>query len=172
MYDQLADRWFVSEFGSLGSDLGLAIGVSETNDPTGAYNVYQFDMGSFPDYPHYGLWHDGYYGTANYSSLNKTAAFVMERDVMLAGGSNPKVVLFDLPGVISNPLNVKSAEPAHLLGTEVNTDLPGYITYLQDDAWAAGITFDHIKVWEIDMNWNVPENSTISDPLELPTDSI
>ena len=170
MYDQLADRWFVSEFGSLGSNLGLAIGVSETNDPTGAYNVYQFDMGSFPDYPHYGLWHDGYYGTANYSSLNKTAAFVMERDVMLAGGSNPKVVLFDLPGVISNPLNVKSAEPAHLLGTEVNTDLPGYITYLQDDAWAAGITFDHIKVWEIDMNWNVPENSTISDPLELPTD--
>ena len=170
MYDQLADRWFVSEFGSLGSNLGLAIGVSETNDPTGAYNVYQFDMGSFPDYPHYGLWHDGYYGTANYSSLNKTAAFVMERDVMLAGGSNPKVVLFDLPGVISNPLNVKSAEPAHLLGTEVNTDLPGYITYLQDDDWAAGITFDHIKVWEIDMNWNVPENSTISDPLELPTD--
>lgn len=170
MYDQLADRWFVSEFGALGSDFGLAIGVSETNDPTGAYNVYQFDMGSFPDYPHYGLWHDGYYGTANYSSLNKTAAFVMERDVMLAGGSDPKVVLFDLPGVISNPLNVKSAEPAHLLGTEVNTDLPGYITYLQDDAWAAGITFDHIKVWEIDMNWNVPENSTISDPLELPTD--
>jgi hypothetical protein len=170
LYDQLADRWFVSEFGSLGSNLGLAIGVSVTNDPTGAYNVYQFDMGSFPDYPHYGLWHDGYYGTANYSNLNKTAAFVMERDVMLAGGSNPKVVLFDLPGVISNSLNVKSAEPANLLGTELNTDLPGYITYLQDDGWAAAITFDHLKVWEIDMNWNIPDNSTISDPLVIPTD--
>lgn len=170
LYDQLADRWFVSEFGSLGSNLGLAIGVSVTNDPTGAYNVYQFDMESFPDYPHYGLWHDGYYGTANYSNLNKTAAFVMERDVMLAGGSNPKVVLFDLPGAISNSLNVKSAEPAHLLGTELNTDLPGYITYLQDDGWSAAITFDHLKVWEIDMNWNIPGNSTISDPLEIPTD--
>ncbi len=85
LYDQLADRWVVSEFGSLGSDLGLAIGVSETNDPTGAYNVWQFDMGSFPDYPHYSVWHDGYYGTANDSSLNKTAAFVMERDAMIAG---------------------------------------------------------------------------------------
>ena len=36
LYDQLADRWFVSEFGSLNNS--LAIGVSETNDPTGAYN--------------------------------------------------------------------------------------------------------------------------------------
>ncbi|HAT65085.1 MAG TPA: hypothetical protein DCS66_10855, partial [Flavobacteriaceae bacterium] len=30
LYDQLADRWVVSEFGNLGSNLGLAIGVSET----------------------------------------------------------------------------------------------------------------------------------------------
>ena len=170
LYDQLADRWVVSEFGSLGSDLGLAIGVSETNDPTGAYNVWQFDMGSFPDYPHYSVWHDGYYGTANYANQNKTAAFVMERDAMLAGATSPRVVLFDLPGVISNPLNVKSAEPANLLGTDYDPDSPGYITYLQDDGWAAAITFDHIKVWEIDMNWNVVENSTISDPLEIPTD--
>ena len=170
MYDQLADRWFVSEFGSLGGDLGLAVGVSVTNDPTGAYNVYQFDMGSFPDYPHYGLWHDGYYGTANYSNQGETAAFVMERDVILAGGAEPKVVLFDLPEVVSNPLNVKSAEPANLLGTEIDTNLPGYITYLQDDGWASAITYDHLKVWEIDMDWNNVANSTISDPLEIPTD--
>ena len=170
MYDQLADRWFVSEFGNLGSDLGLAVGVSVTNDPTGAYNVYQFDMGSFPDYPHYGLWHDGYYGTANYSNQGETAAFVMERDVILAGGAEPKVVLFDLPEVVSNPLNVKSAEPANLLGTEIDTNLPGYITYLQDDGWASAITYDHLKVWEIDMDWNNVANSTISDPLEIPTD--
>jgi hypothetical protein len=170
MYDQLADRWFVSEFGNLGGDLGLAVGVSVTNDPTGAYNVYQFDMGAFPDYPHYGLWHDGYYGTANYSNQGKTAAFVMDREVILAGGSNPQVVLFDLPEVVSNPLNVKSAEPANLLGTEIDTNLPGYITYLQDDGWAAAITYDHLKVWEIDMDWNNVANSTISDPLEIPTD--
>ncbi len=170
MYDQLADRWFVSEFGNLGGDLGLAVGVSVTNDPTGAYNVYQFDMGSFPDYPHYGLWHDGYYGTANYSNQGETAAFVMERDVILAGGAEPKVVLFDLPEVVSNPLNVKSAESANLLGTEIDTNLPGYITYLQDDGWASAITYDHLKVWEIDMDWNNVANSTISDPLEIPTD--
>jgi hypothetical protein len=171
MYDQLADRWFVSEFGALGADLGLAIGVSETNDPTGAYNVWQFDMGAFPDYPHYGIWHDGYYGTANYAGLNKTAAFVMERDAMLDGAASPKFVLFDLPGVVSNPLGVKSAEPANLLGTDYDPESPGYITYQQDDGWAAAITYDHLKIWEINMDWNVVGNSTISDPLEIPTDA-
>tara|TARA_R110000787_G_scaffold59922_8_gene135858 strand:+ start:24934 stop:27885 length:2952 start_codon:yes stop_codon:yes gene_type:complete len=173
MYDQLADRWFVSEFGNLGSDLGLAIGVSVTNDPTGAYNVYQFDLDGFPDYPHYGIWHDGYYGTANYfptAGAATTNGFVMERDAMLAGDPSPQMALFDLPGVVANPSQVKSAEPANLLGTEIDTDLPGYITYLQDDGWAASITFDHIKVWEIDVNWNNIANSTISSPLEIPTD--
>lgn len=168
MYDQLADRWFVSEFGSLGSNFGLAIGVSVTNDPTGAYNVYQYDFGVLPDYPHYGLWHDGYYGTFN--SGNQSGAFVMERDVMLEGGTNPQIVIFDLPSIVWNPLNVRSAEPANLLGTEIDTDLPGYFTYLQDDAWAASITFDHLKVWEVDINWNIAANSTISSPLEIPTD--
>ena len=53
----------VSEFGSLNNS--LAIGVSETNDPAGAYNVYQYVFSGFPDYPKYGVWHDGYYGTVN-----------------------------------------------------------------------------------------------------------
>ena len=173
MYDQLADRWFVSEFGSLGSDLGLAIGVSETNDPAGAYNVWQFDLDGFPDYPHYGIWHDGYYGTSNYfpsSGPSTTNGFVMDRAAMLAGEPDPQMVLFDLPGVIPNQLNVKSAEPAHLLGTDIDTSLPGYITYLQDDNWSAAIPFDHLKIWEIEMNWLVAANSTISAPLVIPTD--
>ena len=63
MYDQLADRWFVSQFGSLSNSLALM--VSETNDPTGSYHLYQYSLSSFPDYPHYGVWPDGYYVTAN-----------------------------------------------------------------------------------------------------------
>lgn len=168
MYDQLADRWFVSEFGSLGSNLGLAIGVSVTNDPTGAYNVYQYDFGLLPDYPHYGLWHDGYYGTFN--SGGDSGAFVLERDEMLEGGASPQLVRFDLPLVVWNPLTIRSAEPANLLGTEVDTDLPGYFTYLQDDAWGGNIPFDHLKVWEVEMDWNNADNSTISAPLEIQTD--
>ena len=168
LYDQLADRWIVSEFGA-GTNT-LSIGVSETNDPTGAFNVWDFTHpAGFPDYPHYGIWHDGYYGTVNLPGVNGNSTIVLERDVMLAGGANPQMAVFTLPGNIYNPNQVKSAEPANLLGTDIDTGLPGYITYLQDDAWG-GVDFDHLKVWEIYMDWANINNSTISDPLEIPTD--
>jgi hypothetical protein len=165
MYDQLADRWFVSEFGSLSNS--LAIGVSDTSDPTGAYNVYQFSLDQFPDYPHYSVWPDGYYLTANKGGAN--TVYVIERDVVLAGDPNPQMVGFGLPGVSQNPNTVYSPEPANLLGTTYPADVPGYITYLQDDGWG-GISFDHLKVWEIEVDWGNIGNSTISQPLEIPTD--
>lgn len=165
LYDQLADRYFVSEFGSLSNS--LAIGVSDTNDPTGAYNVYQFSLDAFPDYPHYSVWPDGYYLTANKGGTNKV--YAIERDVMLAGGPNPQIVGFPLPGGVQNSNTVLSPEPANLTGTSFPADVPGYIVYLQDDGWS-GITFDHLKVWEIEVDWVTIGNSTISSALEIPTD--
>lgn len=166
-YDQLADRWVVSEFGSLNNS--LAIGVSTTSDPAGTYNVYQYVFSGFPDYPKYGLWHDGYYGTVNLNGQT-TQGFVMERDQMLVGGPAPQIIIFNLPDIIINPNQVKSPEPASLLGTTYDSDAPGYITYLQDDGWTGAITFDHLKVWEIDVDWTNVGNSTISAPLEITTD--
>jgi len=165
LYDQLADRYFVSEFGSLSNS--LAIGVSDTNDPTGAYNVYQFSLDAFPDYPHYSVWPDAYYLTANKGGTNKV--YAIERDVMLAGGANPQIVGFPLPGSVQNTNTVLSPEPANLTGTSFPADVPGYIVYLQDDGWS-GVTFDHLKVWEIEVDWVTIGNSTISTALEIPTD--
>ena len=168
LYDQLADRWMVSEFGAASNS--LSIGISVTNDPTGNYYVYDYvHPNGFPDYPHYGLWHDGYYCTVNIPGYSGNDALVFEREVMLNGGDNPQMAIFSLPEIVYNPVQVKSPEPANLLGTNINTDLPGYFTYLQDDAWG-GVDFDHIKVWELDMNWGNISSSTMSDPLEIPTD--
>ncbi len=167
LYDQLADRWLVSEFGSINGGNSLAIGVSTTNDPTGTYNVYQFGFSGFPDYPHYAVWPDGYYGTINLGGQT-TRAFVIERDVLLAGGTSPEIAIFALPGVVVNPNNIKSPEAANLLGTTLPPNTPGYITYLQDDAWS-GVAFDHLKIWEIAVNPTNFANSTISAPLIIPT---
>ena len=165
LYDQLADRYFVSEFGSVGN--GLAIGVSVTNDPTGEYHVYQYSFDAFPDYPHYSIWPDAYYLTANKGGANKV--YAIERDVILAGDPDPQIIGFPLPGNSSNPNTVLSPEPANLTGVDYPDDLPGYIVYLQDDGWS-GITYDHLKIWEIDVDFDNPTSSTISSPLEIPTD--
>ena len=162
MYDQLADRWFVSQF-NVGTN-GLAIAISETPDPTGAYFLYEYPLDAFPDYPHYAVWHDAYYLTAN--KFTGSNIYALDRDEMLAGGANPGIQGFNLPGIINNPNTVFSPEPAYLLGTEFDPDTPGYITYLQDDGW--GASFDHLKVWELDIDFDTPANSTVSQPLEIP----
>lgn len=173
LYDQLADRFFISQFGSSNNSLVLA--VSETPDPTGAYNVYEFIFDAFPDYPHYSVWPDGYYLTVNEGGggggANPREAYVIERDVILAGGINPQIAGFVMEGQFSNPTTIHSGEPANLLGTSFPEDTPGFITYLQDDSWSGTITFDHLKVWEIDIDWDNIDSSTISAPQEIPVDS-
>ena len=68
LYDQLADRWILSEFCVVANPNNhQLIAVSQTGDPTGAYYLYDFMMpnNKFNDYPKFGVWSDGYYMTDN-----------------------------------------------------------------------------------------------------------
>jgi len=90
-YDQLADRWVITDFAWPGEDeapppaskvsadgtitpnprtFWECIGVSQTPDPTGAYFLYALQTDPampslFGDYPKFGLWPDAYYLTMN-----------------------------------------------------------------------------------------------------------
>jgi hypothetical protein len=69
-YDILAGRWVISQFavaGPAGSYSHQCIAVSTTEDATGEYYVYDFetDKTNFIDYPHTGVWPDGYYMSAH-----------------------------------------------------------------------------------------------------------
>ena len=68
LYDQLADRWLVSQFvASAAPNYAQCIAISQTGDPTGAYYLHEFDEAAdvFNDYPHIGVWPDGYYMSTN-----------------------------------------------------------------------------------------------------------
>lgn len=164
MYDQLANRWFISEF--FDDENALLIAVSTTGNPLGNYNIYQFDLDSFPDFPHYAVWPDGYYLTANKSG---EVAYVLDRLAMIDGDSNPEIVGFTLPGLIRNSNTVFGAQAANLLGQDLPpADTPGYFVYLQDDAWP-GVVFDHLKIWKVDPNFDNDDVGTISVPQIIPT---
>ncbi len=68
LYDQLTDRWVLSQFTTSGlSDPNKpfwnCVAVSTTSDPTGSYYRYAFETKNFqffPDYPKYGNWTDSY----------------------------------------------------------------------------------------------------------------
>jgi len=53
MYDQLADRWVISQFAGASVPTDECVAVSTTGDATGSYHRYNFHLGSnFFDYPH------------------------------------------------------------------------------------------------------------------------
>jgi hypothetical protein len=49
IYDQLADRWFMSEFQGQSNGNGVCHYISQTSDPTGSWFAYTYEMPSFPD---------------------------------------------------------------------------------------------------------------------------
>src|SRR5207244_7539290 len=107
VYDQLADRWLISQFAVAGP-YDECIAISQTPDATGPYYIYDFPLSStrFEDYPHFGLWPDAYYMTTHEfdpSSLAyiDQAAWAFERDRMLKG-QPAQLVYFHLDTVSSS----------------------------------------------------------------------
>ena len=103
LYDHLADRWVLTQFAVNGGNgpFHECVAVSQTNDPTGSYYVYDFGLSDtvFHDYPHLGVWPDAYYMTTNqFGGAGQTfigaGAFAFERDKMLLG-QPARMVFFD-----------------------------------------------------------------------------
>jgi hypothetical protein len=94
LFDRLANRWVISEFASF-PPTWECVAVSTSNDATGSYNRYAFDLGTqfgqnFYDYPKLGAWPDAYYMSMNvFDSSGSTflgpQPFAMDRSAMLAG---------------------------------------------------------------------------------------
>lgn len=165
LYDVEADRFIITEFDS--SPNGLNVAVCQGPDPVNdGWHVYTtgFTTGSFPDYPKFSIWSDGYYVTSNIGSSNRV--FVLERDQMLDGNASQFVAL-PLPGIATSGFY----SPQFFNVT--NGDLPpagdAYVVYLQDDAWG-GVSTDHLKIWTVNVDWDNTSNSQVSTAFQIPTE--
>jgi fibronectin type III domain protein len=91
LYDQIADRWVITQFAGVSVPTDECIAVSTTSDATGSYFRYAFHLGSnFFDYPHLGVWPDAYYMSMNVFNSTGTAflgpqPFAFDRAKMLLG---------------------------------------------------------------------------------------
>ncbi|HEV7472436.1 MAG TPA: choice-of-anchor D domain-containing protein [Pyrinomonadaceae bacterium] len=156
MYDQLADRWVITQFAGLVVATDECIAVSKTGDATGAYYRYDFNLGTnFFDYPHLGVWPDGYYMSMNVFNTAGTAflgpqAFAFDRARMLAGLS----ASFQTPGITGG-----STEDAFL-----PADLDGYSL----PPVGAPNSFVEVpftgayRTWHFHVDFPTPANSTFT----------
>src|SRR6185369_3199215 len=106
LYDQIADRWIISQFAGASVPTDECVAVSATSDATGSYHRYDFHLGSnFFDYPHLGVWPDAYYMSMNVFNSSGTSflgpqAFAFDRSKMLAG----QPATFVTPGITGGSL--------------------------------------------------------------------
>ena len=175
LYDKFADRFLITNFDVSHTPNKLLMAVSQTSDPVnGGWYVYAFDIPGttsfdFIDYPKFSVWSDGYYVTSNKdasSASSSDVVFVMERDKMINGQTNAQMMGFPLPGITTS--GFYSPSGFNVNGNQMPPEGNAPIIYMQDDSWA-GVNQDHLKIWNVNVDWNNPNNSTISTPQELPT---
>jgi subtilase family serine protease len=175
LYDQLADRWVMSQLALPNSFAGILVApfyqclaISATPDPTGAYYRYQFAFNKLNDYPKLAVWPDAYYMTINQfsqASLQFAGQGVVafDRQKMLAG-LPATMVYFDLPSV---DMNLGGMLPADLDGPPPPADSPGYFMQVDDDAW--GYAPDELQLWRFHVDWTNASASFFSRGALLPT---
>ncbi|MBF6613661.1 MAG: hypothetical protein IVW55_11095 [Chloroflexi bacterium] len=151
LYDQLANRWVISQFAGGSTITDECIAVSTTSDATGSYYRYGFHLGSnFFDYPHLGVWPDGYYASFNVFNSAGTSYLgpqpvAFDRATMLSGQS----ATFQT----TSPLGSGSAPflPADLDGsTPPPTGAPNHYAEFGNP----------LKLFNFHVDWGTPANST------------
>lgn len=171
-YDQLAQRWVVTQFGTLGTTpADQCVAVSVTSDPTGAYYRYDFPISGtdFNDYPKIGLWNGGYFYTANaFGAVSFDGVFVggFERDKMLQGQPAQEVVMELSTAVYPELYSMLPADADGLLPPPANT--PALFINSNDPAYGAP-NYD-IEIWGLNVDWSNPAAAAFTQLASLPAD--
>jgi hypothetical protein len=155
LYDQLANRWVVSQFAGSGVPTDECVAVSTTADATGAYNRYDFHLGSnFFDYPKLAVWPDAYYMAMNVFNSSGTSylgpqPYALDRAAMLAGTA----ATFVTTGMLSPSI-----------GAMLPGDLDGSILPPAGapDPWLAGGGASSWPFYRFHVDFATPANSTFT----------
>jgi hypothetical protein len=153
-YDKAANRWFMAQ-PVFTAPFMICIAVSTTSDATGTFHRYSFAMNDFPDYPKFGVWPDGYYGTFNMFSGNTfvgARACSFNRTAMLRGAS-ATAVCFQLSSSFGGLL------PSDLDGaTGPPVGSPNFFLNFGTNS---------LHLWKFHVNFTTPANSTFTGPTVL-----
>ena len=166
VYDNLADRWVMSQFanptGFSTPPTHECVAVSQTGNPvTGGWNLYDFTFNFAHDYPKIGVWPDGYYMSSQRGfpggSLN---AVVFDRTQMLAG--NPATFQSFNP---AGPALILL--PSDLDGHAPPAGTPNFFARAVDGGLWGGA--DRIDLFAFHVDWGNAALSTFTTLPALPT---
>ena len=161
LYDEEADRWLVSQFAfdDAFTVFSQCVAISQTPDPTGAYNRYEFDFNSigFPDYPKHGVMGDSYTLMVNVFEaplffFSGTGLAALDRNAMIAG----------LPATMTY-FGLGASEFGFVAG-----DIDGASVDMPPTFATAMSNSNQFDIWEIDVDWSNPGAASISQVASIP----
>jgi MYXO-CTERM domain-containing protein len=158
VYDQLADRWFLSQFALPNANSGpnyQCVAVSKTSDPTGAYWLYDFKYAGLNDYGKFGIWPDAYYATFNmFNSDGGNADFCAYDRLSMLDGKPATQQCFQQGNQVSGAL------PVSLDGLiPPPRGTPGYFMQLSDN--------QSLDLFKLHVDWKTPANSKVTGPTNI-----
>jgi len=177
LYDQLEDRWLLSQFTTRGPIYYNCVAISQTGDPTGAYFRYAFSAGPFfPDYPKYGVWRKSYVLTSRDFGNDGSygiSVYALEKNKMIAGNPNARSVHFFLDSaVVGLNLVGDGLLPADIDGArQPKDDAAIPVIGTQDDGGGYGGPSDALNLWELSIKWQFSPVAAIVFRGSLPVDS-
>lgn len=170
LYDQLADRWLLSQYCTMFPPFRQMVAISKTGDPRGAYFVYEFVMPNvrLNDVAKFGVWPDGYYMSTDEfvgSDFAGSGTFAFDRAKMLAGDPTASYVYFNRPSPTTAHLG--NLLPADLDGLRPPPDgAPN--TFVGYTATEYGDPQDAIRLFDFHADFAHPDRSTFTERPESP----
>jgi hypothetical protein len=173
VYDQMADRWMLTQFSDSTAPWYNCVALSTSGDPTDTYYRYAFETpNGFPDYPKYGVWPDAYYvATREFSGgFVGIGVYALNREEMLVGNPTPQVISFLIPPG-GQPYNVGDGLlPSDMDGFALPpVGSPNYYMGSMDDGAQYGAPQDALTLWEFHVDWVTPGNSSFTLVHTIPT---
>jgi hypothetical protein len=156
-YDRFADRFVITQLGSISAPFSECIAVSQTSDPTGSYWLYSYDFGTeLNDYPKFGIWptatNSAYLATYNLFDNAQTFTggelCAYDRVKMLQGDPTAQGICYTVNGDGGYlPADVDGSNPP-LDGT------PGYFLNYE--------TMSSLRMYALSPNFANPSASTLA----------
>src|SRR5262245_29560697 len=154
LYDQIANRWIISQFAGVSVPTDECIAVSTTSDATGTWFRYGYHLGSnFFDYPKLAVWPDAYYMSMNVFNSSGTSflgpqPFAFNRSAMLSGSPGT----FVTTGITGGPL-----EDAYLPADLDGSTLPPAGAPETFVEWPGSGAY---RIYHFHVDFGTPSNST------------
>lgn len=169
-YDQLADRWLISQYCNNFPPFRQLVAVSKTGDPTGAYFLWEFVMPNVrtPDFGKFGVWPDGYYMSTeefNGGDYAGVGMYAFDRNKMLSGDPSASYVYFSIPAATID--RKRNMLPSDLDG--LRTPSPGapniFVSYTANEY---GDASDALRLFNFHVNFATPALSTFTERADSP----